>query len=47
MDGKTLNAGAISGVSHIKNPISAAIAVMEKSPHVMLSGQGADQFAKV
>ena len=46
MDGKTLNAGAISGVSHIKNPISAAIAVMEKSPHVMLSGQGADQFAK-
>lgn len=46
MDGNTLNAGAISGVSHIKNPISAAIAVMEKSPHVMLSGQGADQFAK-
>ena len=46
MDGKTLNAGAISGVSHIKNPISTAIAVMEKSPHVMLSGQGADQFAK-
>ena len=46
MDGKTLNAGAISGVSHIKNPISTAIAVMEKSSHVMLSGQGADQFAK-
>lgn len=46
MEGKTLNAGAISGVSHIKNPISTAIAVMEKSPHVMLSGQGADQFAK-
>ena len=46
MNGKTLDAGAISGVSHIKNPISAAIAVMEKSPHVMLSGQGADQFAK-
>ena len=46
MDGKTLNAGAISGVSHIKNPISTAIAVMEKSPHVMLSGKGADQFAK-
>lgn len=45
MDGKTLNAGAISGVSHIKNPISTAIAVMEKSPHVMLSGQGADEFA--
>jgi len=46
MNGETLDAGAISGVSHIKNPISAAIAVMEKSPHVMLSGQGADQFAK-
>ena len=46
MDGKTLNAGAISGVSHIKNPISTAIAVMDESPHVMLSGQGADQFAK-
>lgn len=45
MDGKTLNAGAISGVSYIKHPISAAIAVMEKSPHVMLSGKGADQFA--
>ena len=45
MDGNTLNAGAISGVSHIKNPISTAIAVMEKSPHVMLSGAGADQFA--
>ena len=46
MEGKTLNAGAISGVSHIKNPISSAIAVMEQSPHVMLSGQGADEFAK-
>lgn len=46
MEGKTLNAGAISGVSSIKNPISTAIAVMEKSPHVMLSGAGADQFAE-
>lgn len=46
MDGKTLNAGAISGVSHIKNPISTAIAVMENSPHVMLSGEGADAFAQ-
>jgi beta-aspartyl-peptidase (threonine type) len=45
MEGNTLNAGAISGVSHIKNPISAAIAVMNNSPHVMLSSQGADQFA--
>lgn len=45
MDGKSLNAGAISGVRHIKNPITTAIAVMEQSPHVMLSGKGADDFA--
>ena len=46
MDGKTLNAGAISGATKIKNPISAAIKVMENSPHVMLSSSGADEFAK-
>lgn len=46
MDGRTLAAGAVSGVTVIKNPISAARAVMEKSPHVMLSGKGAEQFAK-
>jgi len=46
MDGNTLNAGAISGSSMIKNPISAAISVMNNSPHVMLSGAGADKFAK-
>ena len=45
MNGLTLNAGAVSGASKIKNPISAAIAVMENSPHVMLSGDGADEFA--
>ena len=45
MNGATLDAGAISGVQTVKNPISAAIAVMENSPHVMLSGSGADQFA--
>tara|TARA_B100000989_G_scaffold216261_1_gene164655 strand:- start:357 stop:1355 length:999 start_codon:yes stop_codon:yes gene_type:complete len=45
MNGATLNAGAISGVKTIKNPISAAIRVMSNSPHVMLSGKGADQFA--
>src|SRR6056300_701208 len=45
MNGATLDAGAISGVQTIKHPISAAIKVMESSPHVMLSGQGADQFA--
>ena len=46
MDGNTLNAGAISGSSIIKNPISAAISVMNNSPHVMLSGVGADKFAQ-
>ena len=45
MDGKTLDAGAIAGVKHIKNPISAAIEVMKNSPHVMLAGAGADRFA--
>lgn len=46
MEGRHLNAGAVAGVSHIKNPIRAAAAVMNQSPHVMLSGQGAEQFAK-
>ncbi len=46
MEGATKNAGAISGVSHIKNPIKLAIEVMNNSNHVMLSGQGAEQFAK-
>jgi len=45
MNGKSLDAGAISGSSSIKNPISAAISVMKNSPHVMLSGAGADEFA--
>jgi len=46
MDGKSLNAGAVAGVSHIKNPIKLARMVMEKSEHVMLSGKGAEDFAK-
>jgi len=46
MDGKTMNAGAVAEVRHIKNPISLARAVMTKSPHVMLAGEGAEQFAK-
>ncbi|MGB0983155.1 MAG: isoaspartyl peptidase/L-asparaginase family protein [Saprospiraceae bacterium] len=45
MDGSTLNAGAVGGVTIVKNPITAARAVMEKSDHVMLSGEGANQFA--
>ena len=46
MDGKTLMAGAVAGITTVKNPISAARAVMEKSEHVMMVGAGADQFAK-
>jgi beta-aspartyl-peptidase (threonine type) len=46
MEGSTMKAGAVAGVTTIKNPISAAIAVMEKSPHVMMAGPGAEKFAK-
>ncbi len=46
MYGKDQNAGAIGGVTNIKNPINAARAVMEKSEHVMLSGKGAEEFAQ-
>ncbi|MBD0831124.1 isoaspartyl peptidase/L-asparaginase family protein [Aestuariibaculum sediminum] len=45
MDGKTLNAGASAGTKTVKNPINLARAIMENSPHVMLSGEGAEQFA--
>jgi len=46
MDGSSLNAGAVAGVKTVKNPINLAMKVMLNSPHVMLSGKGADQFAK-
>ncbi len=45
MRGSDKNAGAVAGVSTIKNPIDAAIAVMEKSEHVLLTGAGAEEFA--
>ena len=45
MDGKTGLAGAVAGVTTIRNPITAARAVMEKSNHVMLAGKGAETFA--
>jgi len=45
MDGSNLMAGAVAAVTDIKNPISAARAVMEQSPHVTLSGAGASEFA--
>jgi beta-aspartyl-peptidase (threonine type) len=47
MDGKSLNAGAVSLISGIKNPVSLAKDVMEKSEHVFLAGEGAMQFAKM
>ena len=46
MDGKTLKAGAVAGVTTIKNPITAARVVMEKTSHVMLMGNGAEKLAK-
>ncbi len=46
MDGATLNAGAIAGVTRIRNPVLLARAVMEHSPHVMLVGAGAEAFAE-
>jgi beta-aspartyl-peptidase (threonine type) len=45
MDGATQKAGAVAGVRHVKNPIELARMVMERSPHVMLSGEGAEEFA--
>lgn len=46
MDGKSLNAGAVAGLHRVKNPITLARAVMEKSPHVMMIGEGAEKFAE-
>lgn len=46
MDGETLNAGAVAGVTTIKNPINLAYEVMVNSEHVMLSGEGAEEFAE-
>jgi L-asparaginase / beta-aspartyl-peptidase len=45
MDGRTKGAGSVAGVSIIRNPITAARAVMEKSEHVMMVGRGAELFA--
>ena len=46
MDGKNLMAGAVTGIKNVKNPVSLARVVMEKSEHVFLSGAGAMEFAK-
>jgi beta-aspartyl-peptidase (threonine type) len=46
MEGHTLKAGAVAAIKRVKNPILLARAVMEKSPHVMLAGDGAEDFAR-
>src|SRR4029079_627876 len=46
MDGKSLRAGVVGGLQRVKNPIRLARSVMEKSPHVMLIGPGAELFAQ-
>ncbi|MFM7163539.1 MAG: isoaspartyl peptidase/L-asparaginase family protein, partial [Planctomycetaceae bacterium] len=46
MDGRNRKAGAVAGVTIVKNPISAARAVMERTPHVLLVSKGAEEFAK-
>ena len=46
MNGKDLSAGAVAGLTTVKNPIRAALAVMQSSPHVMMIGKGAEQFAQ-
>ena len=46
MEGKDLSAGSVAGVKYIKHPIDAAYAVKTQTEHVMLAGEGADQFAK-
>lgn len=47
MDGKTLEAGAVSGISHIQNPVTLARAIKDKSGHVFLCGEEAEEFARV
>lgn len=46
MEGRTLRAGAVAGVTRIRNPVELARAVMERSSHVLLAGAGAEQFAE-
>ena len=46
MDGRNLAAGAIAFVKNIKNPVKLARAVLEKSPHILLAGSGAEEFAR-
>ena len=45
MDGRTLNCGAVAGLENIRHPAALARRVMERTPHILLVGQGAQQFA--
>ncbi len=45
MDGRDLRAGSVTGVTQVRNPVELARLVMDRSPHVMLAGPGADEFA--
>lgn len=45
MDGSDLRAGAVAGVRHVRSPIQLARLVLDRSPHVLLTGQGAEEFA--
>ncbi len=47
MYGKTLEAGGVCGISHVRNPVKLARAVMQHSGHVLLAGQGAEEFARL
>jgi beta-aspartyl-peptidase (threonine type) len=47
MDGRTMGAGAVTGLKHVRNPIALARLIMERSPHVMLVGEGAEEFARL
>ncbi|MFC6999033.1 isoaspartyl peptidase/L-asparaginase family protein [Rufibacter roseus] len=46
MDGKTMQAGAVAGVKHVKNPITVAKTIMQESKHVLICGTGAEDFAR-
>ena len=46
MDGTTLESGAVAAVQHVRNPISLARLVMERTPHALIAGTGAERFAQ-
>lgn len=46
MDGRTRDAGAVAGIATVRNPIEAARAVLEQSPHILLTGAAAEEFAR-